>query len=196
MDFHSHQKLSRALQKSKEECPDDYDVVHEFAEGLLGEGLSELRIKTYVIWLRKIRSVANKRLTEFDKIDVRKAINHYQLLCNSGKVPDSSVFEVKKTLKKFFKWMGKDDLVNWFSVGNVEKLSPADLITEEEFRRMLGSCFNSRDGALLSLLYETGVRVGEISTMKIKDVIFDSIIKGKLKSFLKTSISIGSCTEL
>jgi len=38
---------------------------------------------------------------------------------------------------------------------------------------MLNSCYNSRDRALMSLLYETGARIGEISSMRIKDVFFD-----------------------
>jgi len=68
---------------------------------------------------------------------------------------------VKKTLKKFFKWLEKEELVNWFSLGNVDpKVSPQDLITEEEFEAMLNACMNSRDRAMISLLYESGARIG------------------------------------
>ena len=97
MNFHSHQRLDRALEKFKITYPDKYDTIQQFLEDLLAEGISELRIRSYVIWLRKIRDVAKKKLMEFDKSDIRKVINHYQLLCNRGKVTDSSVFEVKKT---------------------------------------------------------------------------------------------------
>ncbi|AIY90067.1 tyrosine-type recombinase/integrase [Geoglobus acetivorans] len=159
----------------KKHYPDEYDVIKEFSDDLLAEGLSELRIGSYVEYLKRIRDIAEgKKLTEFDKSDVRGVINHYQILCNRGDLSDSTVFEVKKTLKKFFKWLGKEELVSWFSLGNVEnKLSPADLITEEEFKKMLSACQNSRDRAFLSLIYETGARIGEIGSMKIKDVIFD-----------------------
>ncbi len=102
MNFHSHQRLDRALEKFKITYPDKYDTILQFSElqfseDLLAEGISELRIRSYVIWLRKIKDVAKKKLMEFDKSDIRKVINHYQLLCNRGKVTDSSVFEVKKT---------------------------------------------------------------------------------------------------
>jgi integrase len=77
-------------------------------------------------------------------------------------------------LKKFFRWCGREELVDWFSVGNVKsKLSPMDLITEEEFEKMMNACTNSRDRALISLLYETGARIGEIGSMRVKDVTFD-----------------------
>ncbi|WP_456468772.1 tyrosine-type recombinase/integrase [Archaeoglobus sp.] len=86
----------------------------------------------------------------------------------------NTVFEVKKTLKRFFKWLGKEELVNWFVAGKCESnLSPQDLITHEEFEAMMNACQNPRDRAMLSLLYETGARIGELAAMRIKDVIFD-----------------------
>jgi integrase len=127
-----------------------------------------------VIYLSKILSLVEKRFEEFTKDDVRKVLAHYQTLVNRGERSKSSVFEAKKTLKKFFKWLGRGELVNWFSVGNVESnISPSDLITQEEFEAMMRACFNSRDRALLSLLYETGARIGEIGAMRVKDVMFD-----------------------
>ena len=174
MNFHSHQKLSRALENFKRECPGDYDVVYEFASDLIAEGISEFRARGYVIYLKKIIQTANKHLKDFKKADVKKVINHFQLLRNSDELSDSSVFEVKKTLKKFFKWYGRNELVNWFATGKVKNnLSPSDLITEEEFQKMLNTCTNSRDRALLSLLYESGARIGEIGSMRVKDVSFD-----------------------
>jgi len=174
MNFHAHQKLSKALENFRKECPEDYNIVYEFASDLIAEGISEYRVRSYVIWLKKIIQTANKRLKNFEKADVKRVINHYQLLRNSGELSDSSVFEVKKTLKKFFGWCGRDELINWFSIGKVRNsLSPSDLITEEEFQKMLNVCTNSRDRALLSLLYETGARIGEIGSMRVKDVSFD-----------------------
>ena len=174
MNFHAHQKLSRALENFRKECPEDYNIVYEFASDLIAEGISEFRVRGYVIYLKKIIQTANKRLKDFEKADVKRVINHYQLLRNSGELSDSSVFEVKKTLKKFFGWCGRDELINWFSIGKVKNsLSPSDLITEEEFQKMLNVCTNSRDRALLSLLYETGARIGEIGSMRVKDVSFD-----------------------
>jgi len=153
---------------------EDYYIVENFATDLIAEGISEIRVISYVDRLISVRKVVRKKLNEFTKEDVKKVINHYQLLCNEGIISDSSVFEIKKTLKKFFKWMGKKELVNWFTLGKPEtKVSPSDLITEGEFRKMLEVCQNSRDRALISLLYETGARIGEIGHMRIKDVQFD-----------------------
>ncbi len=38
---------------------------------------------------------------------------------------------------------------------------------------MMNACMNSRDRAMISLLYESGARIGEIGSMRVKDVSFD-----------------------
>jgi integrase len=78
-------------------------------------------------------------------------------------------------LRKFFKWMGKENLVNWFKVNikaNETKL-PEDLLTEEEVKAMIEKCDNLRDKALIATLYESAARPSEILTMQILDVAFD-----------------------
>lgn len=154
MRFHSNEKyLQRILRKIEEKYPDSYKIIEDFSEDLLAEGITAHRIYSYVLWLRKSLDVASKRIDTWDKRDIRKIINRYQIECNEGNISENSLREVKKTLKKFFKWLEKDELVDWFSLGDVDpKVSPQDLITQEEFERMLEVCMNSRDRALLSLL--------------------------------------------
>ncbi len=38
---------------------------------------------------------------------------------------------------------------------------------------MMNACMNSRDRAMIPLLYESGARIGEIGSMRVKDVSFD-----------------------
>jgi|Deesub1362A_J573_1020465.scaffolds.fasta_scaffold00380_31 integrase len=174
MDIYPSQKLSRVLENFRKKYPEHYEIVRNFSEDLIAQGISELRVRSYVHYLRRILDVVKKDFREFTKEDVRKVIVHYQELVNRGEFSDSVVFEVKKTLKRFFRWFNRDDLVNWFTIGSVEtKVSPHDLITEDEFRKMLNACLNSRDRAFISLLYETGARIGEIASMRVKDVSFD-----------------------
>ncbi len=135
--FHTANKYyRRQLELLKEEHPENYKIIEDFAEDLLAEGITAHRIYSYIFWLRKALDVVDKRFDTWDKRDVRKVINRYQIECNERKISENSLREVKKTLKKFFKWLEKEELVNWFSLGNVEpKVSPQDLITEEEFQK-------------------------------------------------------------
>ncbi len=77
---------------------------------MLSNGLSEIRIAGYIKWLKIIAKTRGKKLIEFDKDDVKYVINHFQIRCNRGEISQSTVFEVKKTLKKFFKWYDKGEL--------------------------------------------------------------------------------------
>ncbi len=111
MMFYTSAKIESSLESFKRSCsPEDYGVVYEFATDLLSNGLSEIRIAGYIKWLKIIVKTRGKKLTEFDKDDVKYVMNHFQIRCNRGEISQSTVFEVKKTLKKFFKWYDKGEL--------------------------------------------------------------------------------------
>ena len=172
---HKSDSLEKAL-KVAERAMDghNFKLVKDFVDDLISEGLSVGRIASYVYRLKRIWEICGKDLDSFERVDVQKVINTFQMMANSGEVSQHSVREVKKTLKKFYKWMGREELVNWFTLGVVETdLSPSDLITEEEFRKILTGCRNHRDKAIIAVLYETGCRIGELLSLRIKHVQFD-----------------------
>ncbi|WAI01366.1 tyrosine-type recombinase/integrase [Methanogenium organophilum] len=48
-----------------------------------------------------------------------------------------------------------------------------DLITEEEALRMIQTCWNSRDRAIISMLWDGGFRISELGTLQWKQVKFN-----------------------
>ena len=50
---------------------------------------------------------------------------------------------------------------------------PEDLLTEDNVLEMIEVANHLRDKALVATLYETGARIGEMATLKIKHVHFD-----------------------
>ena len=94
MQFHSNEKyLQRTLRKIEEKYPENYKLIEDFTEDLLAEGITAHRIYSYVLWLRKALDVVDKRLDTWDKRDVRKVINKYQIECNDGKISENSLRE-------------------------------------------------------------------------------------------------------
>ena len=94
MQFYSNEKyLQRILRKIEEKHPENYQLIEDFAEDLLAEGITAHRIYSYVLWLRKALDVVDKRLDTWDKRDVRKVINKYQIECNEGKISENSLRE-------------------------------------------------------------------------------------------------------
>lgn len=86
------------------------------------------------------------------------------------------------TLKQFYLWLEENELVNIphkkikaLKVPNPNTMTKvaSDLLTVEEITAMMQACENSRDRALITMLYEGGFRIGEIGTMRWGDIQFD-----------------------
>ncbi len=86
---------------------------------------------------------------------------------------------VRLRVKRFFQWfynMEKGhypECVRWILLKTIKgdrQLTPEDLPTPVEVKRMIECVANPRDRALISLLAESGGRAGEISVIRIKDI--------------------------
>jgi site-specific recombinase XerD len=102
--------------------------------------------------------------------------------------------DYKVTLKKFYKWLiGGEDYpkeVKWIKTTVKKEGSqhlPEELLTEEDVKKLIEAADHLRDKALVSVLYESGCRIGELASLKIKNVTFDEhgaiiIVNGKTGS--------------
>jgi integrase len=91
--------------------------------------------------------------------------------------------------KKFYRWVegSKEypEKVSWIKTGvkkNREKLT--NLPTKEDIELLINATCNVRDKALVSVLYESGCRIGELLNVRLKDVAFDDygvvmLVRGK-----------------
>ncbi len=89
-------------------------------------------------------------------------------------------------VKKFFEFIGKKDLYRDFKPRFVKKKTklPEELLTQEEVNQMIQKAYSIRDKALIAVLYESGCRIGELLTRKVKHIAFDKyggvlIVDGK-----------------
>lgn len=87
---------------------------------------------------------------------------------------------LKIMLKKFFKWVRQTrdypEEVEWIRIGQkVGRILPEDLLTMEEIEAMAKAASNPRDRALVLILASSGCRIGELLSLKIKNVKFDSL---------------------
>lgn len=77
-------------------------------------------------------------------------------------------------LKTFLKRINRQDLAK--SIGLVKtstNIQIEELVTPEDVLKMIDACMNPRDRALISLLYETGARRGEILGLTIAGAVPD-----------------------
>ncbi len=98
---------------------------------------------------------------------------------------------VKSIAKGFWKHaFGNDEFypepVRWIktSLRRKDRLMPEQLLTEEDVLRMLDAANNARDKAIIATLFDAGIRVGELLSMKRRDVDLESnpahiVVNGK-----------------
>lgn len=145
------------------------------------------------------------KLTKRDVDRIQDEINNWTKK-NGKPASKSSKHLMKVMLRRFLVKYGK-------SIGNKEmveaadfdfakvkgiKLETEDILTEDEMNMIISSCRSIRDKAVISLLYESGARVGEIEKLKIKDIKtnrygFHITLNGKTG---KRQVIIHQCQEI
>lgn len=85
-------------------------------------------------------------------------------------------------LKKFYLWLSENGYTT-IEEKKIRKIKPPAipqmtktaemLITEEDVRRMIEVCQNSRDRAIIAMMYEGGFRIGELASLKWQQVKFN-----------------------
>jgi integrase len=118
-------------------------------------------------WLKKPFKDATKE-------DILKIVQKVELSDYS----DWTKHDYKAMLRIFYRWLrGTEDYpeeVRWIRSGRRrKKMLPEELLTEDEVKRLAEAAKNPRDRAFILVLYESGCRIGEILTLKIKNVQFD-----------------------
>jgi len=116
-----------------------------------------------------------ERLGKDAKQATKKDIENLVLQINNSNYAHISKGKLKFTLKRFYKWLYESntypEIVSWIKadMGKTTKKA-SDMLTEDEVKQLIATCLNSRDRALISLLYDSGMRVGELLGLRIKDL--------------------------
>ena len=92
-------------------------------------------------------------------------------------------------LKNFIKWLNKQYKLGIDTSGvrnqrPKNSVMPEYLITEDEFNRLMNTTDDLQTKLLLGLLYESGARIGELLTLKLQNITFNTYgarlaLKGK-----------------
>ncbi|MDD4353762.1 MAG: phage integrase N-terminal SAM-like domain-containing protein, partial [Candidatus Nanoarchaeia archaeon] len=147
----------------------------EFHDYLLAEGLSIPRVEKYMCLLTRFdKETKGKNFLEMDKKDLISFLAWLETTSYSEWTKKG----YKVALKKFYKWANNGELpkfVSWIksSMKNEKKLLPQELLTPEEVIKLINSSTNPRDKAFIGMLYESGCRIGEILTIKLKHIDSD-----------------------
>lgn len=92
--------------------------------------------------------------------------------------------DYKGVIKRFYKWQtqttGRNKfppIVDWINTTmrrcDKKLVQPSELHQENDIGILLNATDNSRDRAMVAMLWESGARIGEIGTLSIGDISFD-----------------------
>ena len=162
-------------------------LIFDFCEHRKLQGLSNLRILFYLNRFWNIARYTTERFDRMDKHDVETIVDRAQ---NRAFGP-RTVADHLTVMRTFWKWLeGKDDVypekVAWIKARyNNRKIGlPEELLTKDDIDALVDAASNVRDKAFISILYDSGCRIGGLLTLRIKHVRFDSggavaIVDGK-----------------
>lgn len=133
--------------------------------------------KTIVTKLRLIKpflfSLKKEDMKKVNRADVERYIN------SRAHLNPATINLCKIHLKTFFRWIYKlpsgeyPEVVNWLENVKIKQGEDREILTRDEIKKILQVTTNLRDNCLISVLYDGGLRIGEVTNLRIKDILWD-----------------------
>lgn len=177
------QNVTKRINQSQGISDHNKELIWKFCEHCKLQGLSTLRVLFYLNRFLNIAKLAKKDFNQMTRDDVQQLVLSVRELRkrNGEPVSERTVQDHLTTIKTFWKWMkGVDNEfpgeVKWIrtSLHGTNSKLPEDLPNPEDIEKLIAAATNTRDKALVSVLYDSGCRIGELLTLRIKNVTFDN----------------------
>ncbi len=164
------------LNKDPKISPKNKKDIVSFSKIRLAKGSSHGRVAKVVYCMEYWAKWVKKPFKEANKDDLIMAVGELE---NTG-LAEHTRYDLKIVLKMFYKWLEGDDetmpsKIAWLKpkIKNASHKLPEELLTEDEVLRLVQTAGNVRDKAFILILYESGCRIGELLTLRIKNIGFD-----------------------
>ena len=119
----------------------------------------------------------NAGIRSLSELDRPSYIRWKRALVSSG-ASDFTIRSYITRVKALVRWARGGELPSWLrgEKGTIWELYSTGehlrdkIVRPEEFEALLGACQNPRDKAILAILAETGLRIGELLSLRLRDV--------------------------
>lgn len=167
-------RMIAALSKDKTIPQSNKQELIKFNNFLKAQGRKDRTISKndycLVIFLKLL---GKKDILKVNRADIEAAMAKLEDSQYSPKTKQN----VRIVVKSFFKHAQGEDLfypkhIAWIKTGikNEKKLTPSDILTESEIKLLIQNASTVRDKAIIALLFDAGIRVGELLNMRIRDI--------------------------
>jgi integrase/recombinase XerD len=142
------------------------NYLKEFKLELNLRGYSKNTVNTYNLTIKNMILFLNKDPKKIEPKDIREYLIY---LKNDNNNTNKSVAMKINAIKTFLNSIKNKTATEELKVPKVDKSLPK-VLTIEEMKRLLNSTINIRDKLIIRVLYSTGVRVSELTKLKINDI--------------------------
>lgn len=137
------------------------------------EGCSERTIKYYNSTLIKMFNTIDKSYDEIETSDLRTYLSNYE---GNKKASKITMDNLRRIISSLFAWLETEDYILKSPMKRIHKikcpLTVKEAFSDEQLEKMRDNCDNLRDLAIIDFLASTGIRVGELVNLNIKDIDF------------------------
>jgi len=139
-------------------------IFNEYLQRLEDDGLSKRTLDNNIFILKPfIKWLDGQEITD-------KTVLAYLRSLKPKNYSDSTLYQYKAVLKKFLSTISPEGARSIKL--KVKRKEPPIILSQKEIEQLIEACRNPRDRALISFLYESGCRKGEMVSIKIENVTF------------------------
>ncbi|EJG06651.1 integrase family protein [Methanofollis liminatans DSM 4140] len=165
---------------------DDADLITLFLAELSAAGRGICASRRYKI---TVHACALRRwlppFREATYADLLRAVESVKTATKANGEPyaKNTIADIVRILRRLFMWMGEEGFTEIPAEKIRRKIRPPpyqrvtkgvdDVLTEDEIRRSIEACRTTKDRALISVLYESGMRIGELAALRWRDIEFN-----------------------
>ncbi len=167
-----NKKLMERIEESEDISQRNKEILSDFYRDLqVGDECGRARIYKNLQHLKKVAENTDIDFGQASEEDVKDMV----MWIKKRDIAQSTKRDYKVILKRFYKWLNDGEYPEKVSFINTtektkNKKLPSDMLTEEDVKEMMKSADHNRDEALISLLWETGARIGELIDLRVGDL--------------------------
>ena len=165
---------------------DNFKLLRSFLSAKQVEGRSEKTLIYYNSTLEKMLLKINKQVYNITTDDIRRYLFDYKKEKNSSKI---TIDNMRRIFSSFFSWLEDEDYILKNPVRRIHRVKTGrvvkEVLTDENLEILRDNCDEIRDLAIVEILISTGIRVGELVRLNIRDINFyerECVVFGKGES--------------
>jgi integrase len=167
------EKFTNQLEKVRtaDIAESDREKILEYVRHL--DGSASVNTGTIVSRLNRLRLSAERCETELLELDESVVDQFLFDLNHEYDLSEGTVRNYRKALRAFFEYIGRE----WWDAIKIgaspdRNVDPNELLTMEEIDELLEAADNSRDKALVAIMADSGLRIGAIASLRVRDINF------------------------